>query len=89
MCHGAQAALYTPPSVPVTKMSSWSLLREIAVIGDPAAARPPLISRQSVHPVVCHGAHAAVIVRPCLSTAKMSSWSRLRDTAPIWPPWGR
>ena len=75
-------------SLPVTKTSSLSVLRETAVTGAPGAARPPFSSHQPCHQSVKSGSQAAVIITPRLSVTKMSSLSMLRETAPTAVPAG-
>src|SRR5262245_6721796 len=83
---GSQAAVLTESSS-TTKMSSLSLLRETAVTGARAGARPPLMSDHSRQPRMS-GLHAAVLMIPPASVTKMSSLSLLRETACTGAPAG-
>src|SRR5215472_11041848 len=92
-CHpsvklGSQAAVQTRLSVPTTKTSRWSMLRETTVTGDPGAALPPLSSHQPCQPSVNAGSHAAVCTTPFTSVTKMSNLSELRETTCTGEPAG-
>jgi len=76
-----QLSLFTAPSVPVTKMSRWSVRRETAVTGAPGAARPSRMGHQPCQPSVWSGAQAAVCTRPSVSERNTSRRLALRDTA--------
>src|SRR5665647_1342725 len=96
MCHqpcqpsaksGSQAAVYTPPSVPVTKMSSLSVLRDTTSTAAPGAAWPPLMCHQPCQPSAKSGCQAADRTWPLTSVRKTSRWSALRVTVDTsaWP----